>query len=164
MTIFGLVADALVIYIYLREWATEPPASDTAVPLSSEMRGVLGETLVSAELRRCLARICGGDCVIFDGLILVHAPAEAFPTAEVDHLAVTRFGVFVIETKHWAGIVRRGEQRDTLVLETHDGRSLTRTSPLKQNAAKVRFHPFASTTCLAYSSRPRRVFPRDGAP
>ena len=45
----------------------------------------------------------------------------------------------MIETKHWAGIVRRGEQRDTLVLETHDGRSLTRTSPLKQNAAKVRF-------------------------
>ena len=42
MTIIGFVAGAMVIYIYLREWANEPPASDTAVPLSSEMRGVLG--------------------------------------------------------------------------------------------------------------------------
>src|ERR1700754_3594764 len=84
--------------------------------------------------------MCGNNFPLHRGpLFLNHAPGKAFPTAEVDHLAVTPFGIFVIETKHWAGSIRRGEESNTLILETHDGRNLTRTSPLKQNAAKIRF-------------------------
>ncbi|GAB7522589.1 nuclease-related domain-containing protein [Paraburkholderia sp. 2C] len=139
MTIMGIVVTAIFIYIYLCEEEPELRAADTARPASSELRGVHGEALVSATLRQCLTRLCGENYKILDSVILNHAPGEAFPTAEVDHLAVTPFGVFVIETKHWAGSVRLGEERDALILETHDGRSLTRTSPLKQNAAKIRF-------------------------
>jgi hypothetical protein len=45
----------------------------------------------------------------------------------------------LIETKHWAGRVRRGDERDTHILETNDGWSVIRTSPLKQDTAKIRF-------------------------
>ncbi len=64
---------------------------------------------VSAELRRHLARLCGDDWLVVDGLILIHSTRSAFPTAEIDHLAITPFGIFVIETKHWAGVVTHGE-------------------------------------------------------
>ncbi|WP_243856801.1 nuclease-related domain-containing protein [Paraburkholderia sp. BL6665CI2N2] len=74
-----------------------------------------------------------------DGLVLIHAPRSAFPTAGIDHLAITPFGVFVVETKHWAGLVTHGETDDTLTLRTVEGRRFTRTSPMKQNAATVRF-------------------------
>jgi hypothetical protein len=139
MNILGLVADALLIYICLREQDGELRALDPTRPASSEMRGAHGEALVSAALHQCLVRLCGGNYRSFDSVILNHAPGEAFPTAEVDHLVVAPFGVFVIETKHWAGSVRRSEDRDSLILETLDGRSFTRSSPLKQNAAKIRF-------------------------
>ncbi|WP_309243978.1 nuclease-related domain-containing protein [Caballeronia sp. EK] len=43
-------------------------------------------------------------------LLLARRPARyqtrtrtQFPTAEIDHLAVTPFGVFIFETKHWSG-------------------------------------------------------------
>ncbi|MEX3900101.1 nuclease-related domain-containing protein [Paraburkholderia sp. BR10954] len=74
-----------------------------------------------------------------DGLIPNHAPGSAFPTAEIDHLAIAPFGVFVAETKHWTGVVTHGETDDTVTLTTIDGQRFVRTSPIKQNSTKVRF-------------------------
>jgi hypothetical protein len=107
--------------------------------MDSAGRGEEGEGLVSADLQRHLTRLCGDDWLIFNGLILVHAPDSAFPTAELDHLAITPFGIFVIETKHWGGAVMGGETGDTLILLTPDGQQHVRTSPIKQNASKVGF-------------------------
>jgi hypothetical protein len=67
------------------------------------------------------------------------SPDSAFPTAEIDHLAITPFGIFVIETKHWGGAVTRGETDGTLILSTPDGQRHVRSSPVKQNGPKVRF-------------------------
>ncbi|MFM0145499.1 nuclease-related domain-containing protein [Paraburkholderia sp. RL18-085-BIA-A] len=101
--------------------------------------GEEGERRISGDLHRHLARLCGDDWLVFDNLILIHAPGSAFPTAEIDHLVITPFGIFVIETKHWAGAVTRDESADMLMLAAIDGQRLARTSPMKQNAAKVRF-------------------------
>jgi hypothetical protein len=139
MLITGLVAGAALFYLYYYEPAREARAPSTRKPASADARGELGEALVSVALHRHLTRLCGGDYRVLDGVVLVHAPGTAFPTAEVDHLVIAPFGVFVIETKHWAGAVARGADDDTLVLATPDGQRLTRTSPMKQNAAKVRF-------------------------
>ncbi|MEX3854183.1 nuclease-related domain-containing protein [Paraburkholderia sp. BR10923] len=43
------------------------------------------------------------------------------------------------ETKHWTGVVTHGETDDTVRLTTIDGQRFVRISPIKQNAAKVRF-------------------------
>ncbi|MFM0113478.1 nuclease-related domain-containing protein [Paraburkholderia nemoris] len=125
---------------FRRENEPSPTTSELARPRSSAAaRGVLGEALVSTELRRCLTRLCGNNYQIFDSLILIHKPGAAFPTAEIDHLVITPFGIFVIETKHWSGVVTRGDRNDTLRLTIPDGQSFVRTSPLKQNATKVSF-------------------------
>lgn len=112
------------------------PIAGTFPPMAP---GEEGERRISGDLNRHLARLCGDDWLVFDGLILIHAPGSAFPTAEIDHLVITPFGIFVIETRHWAGAVTRGETDDKLMLAAIDGQRLARTSPMKQNAAKVRF-------------------------
>jgi hypothetical protein len=114
-------------------------AAPGARAMGSAGRGEEGERLVSSDLQRHLARLCGDDWLILNGLILVHAPGSAFPTAEIDHLVITPFGIFVIETKHWGGAVTRGETDETLILSTPDGQRHVRTSPMKQNGPKVRF-------------------------
>ncbi|MFM0078421.1 nuclease-related domain-containing protein [Paraburkholderia sediminicola] len=138
--LFGVGATLVCGYACFRR--EEPPfeISKTVQPaVSADARGALGEALVSGELRRVLTRLCGNNYQLLDSLILIHKPGTAFPTAEIDHLAVTPFGIFVIETKHWSGVVTRGDSDDTLRLTMPDGQCLVRTSPLKQNAAKVRF-------------------------
>lgn len=138
-TAFGLMASLFCAYVTFNDKRLpDADPSKGRVPFSRE-RGEEGERQVSAELRWHLTRLCGDDWLVLDGLILIHAPGSTFPTAEIDHLAVTPFGIFVIETKHWNGVVTRGETDETLTLTTVDGQRLVRTSPLRQNAVKVRF-------------------------
>ena len=140
--IVGLASALLCAYRSLSQHRpARADARKTRVPPTHEphQRGEEGERRVSAELRWHLTRLCGDDWLVLDGLVLIHAPGSAFPTAEIDHLAITPFGVFVVETKHWAGIVTRGETDDTLTLTAADGQRFVRASPIKQNAAKVRF-------------------------
>ena len=87
-----------------------------------------------------LAWLCGANFHLHDGAVLIHhAPGTAFPTAEIDHLAVTPFGIFVIETKNWSGSIAPGSHRDELVRTGTDGASEIRRSPLAQNRTKVAF-------------------------
>jgi hypothetical protein len=106
----------------------------------AQARGEAGEVGVSAELRRVLTGLCGDDFHLHDGAVLLHhAPGTAFPTAEIDHLAVTPFGLFVIETKNWGGSITAGANRDELVCVSAAGSRETRRSPLAQNRTKVAF-------------------------
>ncbi|WP_429289496.1 nuclease-related domain-containing protein [Paraburkholderia sp. CI3] len=72
-------------------------------------------------------------------LLLNHAPGTDFPTAELDHLAITPFGIFVVETKNWAGSILPGPDADTVVRVGVGGQRETRRSPLRQNRSKVGF-------------------------
>jgi hypothetical protein len=68
-----------------------------------------------------------------------HAPGSQFPTAEIDHLAVTPFGVFIFETKHWSGRIFPSSARGMLTRVADAGQSEDRRSPLDQNRTKVAF-------------------------
>ncbi|MFL9858123.1 nuclease-related domain-containing protein [Paraburkholderia madseniana] len=138
-TVFGLTAALFCAYLSLNDKRVPDDDPSKGRATSSRERGEEGERQVSAELRWHLARLCGDDWLVLDGLILIHAPGSTFPTAEIDHLAITPFGIFVIETKHWTGVVTHGRTDETLTLTTVDGQRLLRTSPIRQNAAKVRF-------------------------
>ncbi|MFC0403147.1 nuclease-related domain-containing protein [Paraburkholderia rhizosphaerae] len=106
----------------------------------AEASGDAGESLVEAELRRVLTWLCGDDFYLHHGPVLLHhAPGTAFPTAEIDHLAITPFGLFVFETKNWIGHIEPGVNAETLVRIAPSGARETRRSPLKQNRAKVAF-------------------------
>lgn len=106
----------------------------------AQLRGEAGEAAVFVELRRVLTRLCGNNFHLHDGAVLIqHAPGTAFPTAEIDHLAVTPFGIFVIETKNWSGSITPGIYRDEVVRTSADGASEVRRSPIAQNRTKVAF-------------------------
>jgi hypothetical protein len=112
-----------------------------AIPVSRSQRsGDEGEAVVRAELRAALEWLCGDNFYLHPGaLLLNHAPGSAFPTAEVDHLAVTPFGIFVVETKNWAGRIEAGPDLQNVVRIGADGRRELRRSPMQQNRSKVAF-------------------------
>ncbi|CAE6849491.1 hypothetical protein R75461_07402 [Paraburkholderia nemoris] len=116
------------------------PASLSIPSLRSEQSGDEGEARVQAELRAALSWLCGDDFYLHDGpLLLNHAPGTEFPTAEVDHLVITPFGIFVVETKNWTGRIMPGHDDSSVERVSADGRSEARRSPLAQNRSKVRF-------------------------
>ncbi|SIT34886.1 NERD domain protein [Paraburkholderia ribeironis] len=116
-------------------------SNQAAVPtLRSEQSGDAGEAIVQAELHATLSWLCGDNFYLHDGpLLLNHAPGTEFPTAEVDHLAITPFGIFVVETKNWTGQIMPGRDELSIVRVGADGHSEVRRSPLAQNRSKVGF-------------------------
>ncbi|PVX85816.1 nuclease-related domain-containing protein [Paraburkholderia unamae] len=125
-------------------WASakrDATAPASAPPLTwAQARGDAGEVTVRAELHRVLGWLCGGNYYLHDSPVLLNiAPGAEFPTAEVDHLAVTPFGIFVIETKNWSGTLTPGESAEAIVRIASDGTRETRRSPLAQNRSKVAF-------------------------
>ncbi len=113
----------------------------TGSPASrSQQSGEEGEAVVHAELRAALEWLCGDNFYLHPGaLLLNHAPGSAFPTAEVDHLAITPFGIFIVETKNWAGRIEPGPDLDSVVRIGVDGHREMRRSPIQQNRSKVAF-------------------------
>jgi hypothetical protein len=104
----------------------------------AERRGEEGEANVDAHLRTVLSAMCGTDFYLHSGgLILHHARGTDFPTAELDHMAVTPFGIFVVETKNWAGHISPGDAPGTLSRTMADGAQQVRKSPDAQNRPKV---------------------------
>jgi hypothetical protein len=115
-------------------------AQSPRVQTRASATGDAGEALVDADLRRALMQMCGDDFYLHPGpIILHHAPGTAFPTAELDHLAITPFGMFVFETKNWVGYIEPGVDDDSLVRVAPSGSREMRRSPLKQNRSKVAY-------------------------
>ena len=137
-----LFAAAVILYaVKRRKRRSGDSTGSRAIPVSRSQRsGDEGEAVVQAELRAALEWLCGDDFYLHPGaLLLNHAPGSAFPTAEVDHLAVTPFGVFVVETKNWTGRIEPGPDLQSVVRIGVDGRRETRRSPMQQNRSKVAF-------------------------
>jgi hypothetical protein len=106
----------------------------------AEVLGARGEARAHAKLKETLDWLCGSDYYLFDGpLVIEHAPGTAFPTAEIDHLAVTPFGIFIFETKNWSGNIAPSTARGMLTRVGSDRRAEDRRSPIDQNRTKVDF-------------------------
>jgi hypothetical protein len=133
---------AVALYLYRRTELFGHKANSIACdgsPTCSEAFGELGERLTQAKLRETLNLLCGDDYYLHDGpLILIHAHGSQYPTIEIDHFAVTPFGVFVLETKHWSGKIELSKNYDYLT-RALDGIVENRKSPLAQNKSKLSF-------------------------
>ncbi|MGF6265359.1 hypothetical protein OKW49_006352 [Paraburkholderia youngii] len=102
--------------------------------------GEAGEAKAQATLRENLTALCGSEYHLFEGPVIIeHAPGADFPTAEIDHLAVTPFGIFVFETKNWSGYISPASVPGFLTRTDRDGKAEDRRSPLEQNRTKVAF-------------------------
>ncbi|MDR5762998.1 nuclease-related domain-containing protein [Caballeronia sp. LZ035] len=67
----------------------------------SDAIGAADEVAAQAEVRKTLYWLCGNEFYLHDSpLVIEHAPGTDYPTAEMDHLAATPYGIFIFETKH----------------------------------------------------------------
>lgn len=112
--------------------------------LSSSRKGASGngeegpgqdEKQVGSLVERALS-----DCperLVLNNLILpgIH---EERRTAEIDVLAISRKGIFVIETKSWNGIVRGSAEENHWTVLYPSGRSRALYNPVLQNQGHVR--------------------------
>jgi hypothetical protein len=132
-----------IFYLGYRATRPKPRASAMAsvtVTTRAEQAGAAGEQIAQAKLAEALVWLCGSDCYLHDGpLVIEHDPGSPFPTAEIDHLAITPFGIFVFETKHWSGFISNGAIPGELQRSANDGTRAARKSPIAQNASKVAF-------------------------
>lgn len=62
-----------------------------------------------------------------------------FPTAEIDHLAVTPFGIFVFETKNWSSHIAPSTCSGSLTCTAPNGQQEDRRCSTDQNRSKIRF-------------------------
>ncbi len=102
--------------------------------------GEIGEARTQLKLRESLTELCGPNFYLHEGpLIVEHAPGTPFPTAEIDHLVVTTFGILLIETKNWTGHIAASSSADELIRTAASGEVEIRKSPIAQNRSKLAF-------------------------
>ncbi|WP_168788799.1 nuclease-related domain-containing protein [Paraburkholderia aromaticivorans] len=134
-----LIGLALLVWLGLRGYQNLKPSSrKKALQARTQAAGEAGEAAVSDCLQGLLQAISEGPFCLRNSLILNHAPGAAFPTAEVDHLAVTPFGILVLETKHRSGKILPADD-GMLLRVSRDGTSKARKNPAVQNSSKVAF-------------------------
>lgn len=90
-------------------------------------RGARGERTVSGKLHGL-----GEHYIVLDDLLIPNAHGDT----QIDHVVVSPFGVFVIETKCWTGWISGGENTDqwtqTIYKEKYD-----KPNPIYQNKVHV---------------------------
>ena len=94
-------------------------------------------------LRRRIApvfgRVCESKVRFREDVTLEHAPGTANATTLVDCVAVTPFGVFVVNYYDWGGEVRPGTNEDELLVIDDLGGVTVHTSPLRRAKPAVRY-------------------------
>ena len=96
----------------------------------ARMRGAFGETLLAGVLRRRL------DASIYHVLNDIYLPLDDGSTTQIDHVVVSPFGVFVIETKTYKGWIF-GNPRDAQWTQALPKRKSRFQNPLRQNYLHV---------------------------
>lgn len=74
------------------------------------------------------------DYFIFNNLII---PADKSDSTQIDHIVVSRFGIFVIETKYCSGFIFANKNRDSWTLTYRGGTKYSLPNPLWQNYGHV---------------------------
>ena len=92
--------------------------------------GAFGESLLAAVLRRKL------DASIYHVLNDIYLPLDDGSTTQIDHVVVSPFGVFVIETKTYKGWIF-GNPRDAQWTQVLHKRKSRFQNPLRQNYLHV---------------------------
>jgi len=107
---------------------------------SPKMKGRFGEAVVSVG---ALKRLDPKVYRVFNDLILPRPDGKG--TTQIDHVVVSPFGIFVIETKNYAGWIF-GDEHSRYWTQTNYGKKSRFQNPLHQNALHV--HALAIATGL----------------
>ena len=99
--------------------------------IDAKRKGQIGEEYVAKELKRLLPE---EDYIIFNDLIL---PACG-RTTQIDHIIVSRFGIFVIETKNMQGWILMDDKYDEWIQMVEKHRTTEFQNPLRQNFKHIK--------------------------
>lgn len=111
-------------------WPLIPLVLLGAILKSAWFKGWLGEAIVNLSVTR------GLDARDYRLLRNVTLPVEG-GTTQIDHIIVSRFGVFVIETKNMKGWIFGGERQKTWTQKIYR-HSVKFQNPLHQNVKHVK--------------------------
>jgi len=84
-------------------------------------------------------RACDGRVHLRHSLEFEHAPGTKNPTTLVHCLAITPFGVFVVNHFDWTGSIKPGTNEDALTVVDDFGGVTVHTSPLRRAKPAVRY-------------------------
>lgn len=93
---------------------------------------------LAKQVASILKAMSDGAFVVRRGVILEHAPGTLNPVTWVDCLAVSPFGVFVIDQYDWIGTVKRSMNDDELLVRENSGVVSVKTSPLRRAKPALR--------------------------
>ena len=95
--------------------------------------------LIKGHVGEWLVRKCLENALPTDDYICLHDVTLPGPsgTTQIDHVVVSRYGIFVIETKHMSGWIF-GSARDAQWTQTFHRRKHRFQNPLRQNFAHVK--------------------------
>ena len=99
--------------------------------IDPELKGKMGEEFVAKELKRLLPK---EDYIIFNDLIL---PSRG-RTTQIDHIIVSRFGIFVIETKNMQGWILMDDKYFEWIQMVEKHRTTEFQNPLRQNFKHIK--------------------------
>lgn len=97
--------------------------------VKSKARGFLGEVFVAGVLKT----LPSGEYLLLNDVML---PAP-FGTTQIDHIIISIYGIFVVETKTYSGMIAGSEYGEQWTEYRHGGKYPFR-NPLKQNYAHIK--------------------------
>lgn len=113
-----------------RQPVVAPPKN--VVSAAAKFKGEKGEIIVRDELAMALPP----DLYHVFHDILIPTPEGSL--TQMDHVVVSAFGIFVIETKHYSGWIFGKGDDPSWTIQFPDGKKEIRQNPLRQNEGHIR--------------------------
>lgn len=108
--------------------------------ISSELKGTIGESIVSD----ILSNLPSEKYYVMNDLLL----EIGNKTAQIDHVVISVYGIFVIETKNYSGVIIGNENDKKWIQITSDNTQYEFYNPIRQN----RNHCRAISECLEFGN------------
>jgi hypothetical protein len=115
--------------IYVEPEKTIPQKPEILPPTKQEL-GKIGEKIVEEILTKLPSEYSFLSNRIFN---VPHYKNQKTDTTEIDHILFSKYGIFVIETKNWAGTLEIIEGYHPWILNEY-----SKPSPLKQNYGHIK--------------------------
>ena len=103
----------------------------TASELAREAKGAEGEMMVTSAL---IQKLPYADYQTVNDVLI---PNGKGGLTQIDHVVVSSFGIFVIETKNWAGWVFGGRKDKHWKVTYRDGGKVQHHNPISQNLGHI---------------------------
>ena len=132
--IIAVIVIVVATAIALSNKSNPPKKSNTYTSkkiYSAQMKGQLGETQVS----RILGNTIKGEQYVINDLLFMYEPGQS---CQIDHIFINKFGIWVIETKNYAGTIygQENQQEWTQVLAFGNTKNKF-YNPIKQNLTHI---------------------------